>query len=332
MAASVSIDDIRAAAHRLSGVAVQTPLIENERLNAEVDGRVFVKAECLQRTGSFKFRGAYNLISQLSPAARARGVVAWSSGNHGKGVAAAAKALGAPATLIMPKDAPAVKIRDARADGAKIIFYDRDTEDREEIGRRLSGETGATLAPSYDHPDVIAGQGTVGLEIADAVAGGGERLDAVIICCGGGGLTSGVAIAVKQSFPNADIIIVEPEGFDDVARSLKAGRRLGNAPGGRSLCDALMTPSPGALTFPILQNYVTAAHSVTDADALSTMAFAFDALKLAVEPGGAAALAALLAGHYDCRGKTVAAIVSGGNVDPAVFRQALDPSDHGSSP
>ncbi len=319
-----TIEDIRAAAGRLAGRAVRTPLLRSGALDQVTGARVFVKAEPLQRTGSFKFRGAYNAISQLSPAARARGVVAYSSGNHAQGVAAAAALLEVAATIVMPDDAPAVKLAGTRALGAEIVTYDRATQNREALGERLMHERGAALIKPYDAFDTIAGQGTVGLEIAEDLAALGLAPDALLCPCGGGGLIAGTATALVAAFPEIEIYAVEPEGYDDTARSLAAGERLANPSEALALCDALLAPTPGALTFAINRRLLTGALVVTDDRVLAAMAFAFRHLKLVLEPGGAAALAALLAGAFDARGKTVALVASGGNVDPATFARALN--------
>lgn len=318
-----TIADIEAAAGRLAGLAVVTPLLESPLLNDRLGIRLLVKAEPLQRTGSFKFRGAYNRISQIPDEVRARGVVAYSSGNHAQGVAAAARAFGIPATIIMPSDAPAIKRRNTEAWGATVVAYDRYREVREEIGRTISAQTGATLVRPYDDPGVIAGQGTVGLEIARQCAAAGARPDAVLVCCGGGGLTAGVAIALADRMAATGVFAVEPEGFDDTGRSLAAGQRLAVDPGGRSICDALLAQMPGEITFAINRRLVAGAVTVSDGEALAAMATAFETLKLVLEPGGAVALAAACAGRLPAGCTTVVAVASGGNVDPSVFADAL---------
>ncbi len=316
--------DIEAAAKRLAGVAVVTPLLEFPVLNERLGARVLLKAETMQRTGSFKFRGAYNKISQLSEAARRVGVVAYSSGNHAQGVAAAAALVGTPATIVMPADAPAIKIKNTRGYGAEVVTYDRDRESREEVAEQLLAERrGATLVRPFDDPDIIAGQGTCGLEIARQAEALGVRLDHLLVCCGGGGLTAGCALAVSALSPETVIHTVEPAGFEDTARSLAAGERLANPPGARSFCDALLGPTPGELTFEINRRLVADGLVVDDAEVAEAMAFAFRNLKLGVEPGGAVTLAALLAGKLDVAGKTVAATLSGGNVDPETFGRAI---------
>ena len=315
--------DIEAAANRLSGVAVRTPLLEAPLLNRELGCRLLIKAEPLQRTGSFKFRGAYNAISQLDEAARKAGVVAFSSGNHAQGVAAAASMLGAPATIVMPKDAPAIKIANTRSWGAEVVLYDRYTEDRDAIGARIARETGATLVKPYDNPGVIAGQGTVGLEIVEQCREAAVTADAVVVPCGGGGLSAGVVLAVTALSPDTGVWTAEPEGWDDTARSLAAGERKAVDGTVRTICDALLPPTPGELTFPILRELAAGGLAAGDEAVKRAMATAFNHFKLVVEPGGAAALAAVLDGRIDYRGRTVVCICSGGNVDPAQFADIL---------
>ncbi len=322
--AAPGVADIEDAARRLRGLAVRTPLLDCPALSARIGGRVLVKAEMLQRTGSFKFRGAYNRISRLDQAVCARGVVAYSSGNHAQAVAAVAAMLDIAATIVMPSDAPLLKIEATRGHGAEVVLYDRYRESREDIAERLVRETGATLIPPFEHPLIIAGQGTVGLEIADDLSERGMMPDAVLAPCGGGGLIAGIATAIRDRFPSAAIHAVEPEGFDDTARSLTAGKRQINAPEARSICDALLVPSPGPLTFSINRRLLAGGLPVPDTTTLRAMAFAFRHLKLVVEPGGAVALAALLETPDRWRGKTVVAVCSGGNVDAATFRDALE--------
>jgi threonine dehydratase len=314
---------IRAAADRIAGRAVMTPLLESPAVNARLGGRLLVKAEPLQRTGSFKFRGAYNTLAQLAPEQRRRGVVTWSSGNHAQGVAAAAQLLGLPALIVMPADAPAIKIANTRGYGAEVVLYDRIREVREEIGTRIAGERGATIVAPYDEPGVIAGQGTCGLEIAAQARAAGAALDAVLVCCGGGGLTAGIATALASEAPQTPVYLVEPAEFNDTGRSLAAGERLANAPGGASFCDALLAPTPGELTFAINRRLVKGALAVTDLEVARAMAVAFNDFKLVVEPGGAVALAAALSGKIEVKGRTIAVVASGGNVDQATFYAAL---------
>lgn len=311
--------DIEAAAARLDGVAVRTPLLSFPDLDRRTGARVLVKPETLQRTGSFKFRGAYAKLSALDADTRARGVVAFSSGNHAQGVAAAAQLLGVPATIAMPSDAPAMKLANTRGYGAEVRTYDRRRDDRIALADAIVTETGATLVRPYDDREVTAGQGTCGLEIARQADALGARLDDALFCCGGGGLTAGSATALAELSPGTRVYTVEPEGFDDTARSLTAGRRLANAPEADSICDALLSPMPGELTFPILQRHGVRGLAVSDAEVRAAMAFAYAWMKLVVEPGGAVTLAALLSGKLDVTGRTVALVLSGGNVDAESF-------------
>jgi threonine dehydratase len=317
-------DDVVAASLVLAGRAVETPLLESPLLNDRLGGRLLIKAEMLQRTGSFKYRGAFNRLAAIFDASKGAGVVAYSSGNHAQGVAAAARDLGLAATVVMPADAPAMKIERTRAWGAEVVLYDRRSESREEIGERLAAESGATLIRPYDDPYVIAGQGTVGLELSAQVRAMGADLDAVLIPCGGGGLTAGCALAVAEAYPRAVIYTVEPAGFDDTARSLAAGERQSIDPTATTLCDALMVSKPGAMTFEINRRLLSGGLVVDDGMVTQAMAVAFAELKLIAEPGGAAALAAAVSGAYDVRGKTVAVVCSGGNVAPETFKAALD--------
>lgn len=319
----VSLAAIEDAAARLQSVAVRTPLLVSAELDEAVGGKVFVKPECLQRTGSFKIRGAYNLMSRLDATRAARGVVAWSSGNHAQGVAAAGALLGIRTAIVMPQDSPAIKLERTRAYGGETILYDRYSGDREAIARQLAAQRGAELVPSYDHPDIIAGQGTVGLEIVEQATESNERPDQVLICCGGGGLSAGSATAIKARWPDCDVYIVEPQEFDDTARSLQAGVRVSNAAEARSFCDALQASTPGAMTFPINQRLLSGGLQVSDVEVGAAMRFAFQNLKLVTEPGGAVALAAALAGKIDMRGKTSVVVISGGNVDRALFAEVM---------
>jgi threonine dehydratase len=320
---AVTWADVEAASARLAGVAVRTPLLESPLLNEQLGFRLLVKAESLQLTGSFKFRGAYNAIAQFDGAARKAGVIAYSSGNHAQGVAAAASFLGVPATIVMPADAPRVKIDNTRAWGAEIVLYDRASEDREAIGAQIASGTGATLVRPYDEPQVIAGQATIGLEIVQQAGDAGVRPAAVVIPCGGGGLSSGVAFALSDPWPDTRVWTAEPEGFDDTARSLVAGHRVEAQPGGTSICDALLAPMPGELTFPILNGLGVQGLTVSEDSIRRAMAQAFRHFKLVVEPGGAAALAAVLDGESDWGDAPVMCICSGGNVDPALYADIL---------
>lgn len=319
-----TIAGIEAAAARLSGVAVRTPLIESPALNARTGGRVLLKAEILQRTGSFKFRGAYNFLSQIAADERRRGVVAYSSGNHAQGVAAAAEIFGVPATIVMPADAPLTKVENTRSYGANVVAYDRNAESREDIAAAIAGEQGATLVPPFDHVWTIEGQGTVGLEIADQCRARDARADTVLTCCGGGGLTAGIATALAARDERIEIRAVEPDGFDDTMRSLAAGERLSNAPGGASICDALLSPSTGDITFAAMHRLGVAGLAVDDDAVRMAMAYAWRTLKLVLEPGGAVALAAILSGKVEVKDRTVIAVLTGGNVDAALFSACLD--------
>ncbi len=316
-----TIDDVRAATARIEPYAVRTPLLESPHLNEAVGGRLLVKAEPLQRTGSFKFRGAFNTICQLPEDKKKNGVVTYSSGNHAQGVAAAAQLLGIPAVIVMPEDAPALKIENTRGYGAEVILYDRYTESREDIGAAIGAERGLSLIKPYDDPAIIAGQGTIGLEISEQID---EPPDQVLGPCGGGGLISGTAIAIKSAFADAAVFAVEPEDFDDTARSLKQGTRQEVDPDARSICDALLPPTPGELTFAVNLRLLAGGLVVSDAQAKEAMRQAFLRLKLVVEPGGAVALAAALAGAVACRDRTTVVICSGGNVDPGLFAEILN--------
>ena len=314
---------IEAAAERLRGHARKTPLLSSPFLDELAGRRVLVKAECLQHTGSFKFRGAWSAISALDETTRARGVIAFSSGNHAQGVAYAARQHGTNATIIMPADAPKMKIDNTRNYGATVVLYDRESEDREKIGTKLASEGGLTLIPPYDHKDVIAGQGTCGLEIAQQAAELGVETADVLVCCGGGGLTSGIALALAAHAPGLTTRPCEPEGFDDVARSLVSGGIARNNRTSGSICDAIITPAPGKITFPILKENCGAGLVVSDDECLHAIAAAFARLKITAEPGGAAALAAALFRKDQINGDTVIAVLTGGNIDPAMHTRAL---------
>ena len=321
---SVTLADIEAAADRIRGLAIETPLIESPALNERMGLRVLLKAETLQRVGAFKFRGAYNRLVQLGPEERARGVVAFSSGNHAQGVALAARLLGVPALIVMPKDAPAVKVAATKGYGAEVRFYDRLTDSREAIAAEIAQERGAVVVPAFDDPHIIAGQGTVGLELVAQARAAGATLDVVAAPISGGGLLAGLATAVKALSPQTAMVGVEPEGFDDTLKSLQAGARQTFKPTGRSLCDSLESPAPGELTFPVMQQTVANVALVSDREITEAMRYAFSTLKLVVEPGGVAALAALLAGKIDIAGKaSIALVLSGGNVDPEQFAQVI---------
>lgn len=314
-------NDVMNAAARLDGVTRVTPLICNDELDRVTGHRIFVKCEPLQVTGSFKLRGAYNRLSQLNDEEKKRGVVAFSSGNHAQGVARAARLLSMPATIVMPEDTPKVKIEGVQRDGADIIFYERENENREAIAKAFSNRTGAIVVPSYDDPHIIAGQGTCGLEIVRQMP---EPAASVICCVGGGGLIAGVSLAIHNDWPDARIIGAEPEDFDDYARSLASGSRQFIVPGKKSICDALLSPSPGELTFAINHEHLHSIAGISDDDAKDAMRFAFRHLKIVVEPGGAAALAALLSGKADiASGGPVVVIMTGGNVDPQMMSDVL---------
>jgi threonine dehydratase len=320
---SLTLSDIQSAAERIRGRAVRTPLLEAHAASAATGARVLIKPEVLQRTGSFKFRGAMSRLSLLTPDERKRGVVAFSSGNHAQAVACAARDIGSSAVIVMPSDAPKLKIANTRGYGAEVVLYDRFKEDRVAIGKKLASERGLVLVPPFDDFHVMAGQGTIALELTEDAKAMNANLDTVLVPCSGGGLAAGIATALAALSPATKVYAVEPTKFDDLARSLKAGERLANIGTNRSICDALLVDKPGELTFPILSNLNAGALSVSDEEALRAMAHAFYELKLVVEPGGAVALAALLSNKLDSKAKTVAVIASGGNVDADTFRQAL---------
>ncbi|WP_187429432.1 L-threo-3-hydroxyaspartate ammonia-lyase [Roseobacter fucihabitans] len=324
----MNIEMIRAAALRLQGHARRTPLLSSPFLDDIAGRRVWIKPECLQHTGSFKFRGAWSAVSALPKDALARGVIAFSSGNHAQGVALAARKHSTSAVIIMPQDAPKVKIDNTRSLGAEVVLYDRAAgEDRDAIGAQIVAERGLTLIKPFDDPQVIAGQGTTGLEIAAQAAEVGVRQADVIVCCGGGGFSSGIALALEADAPGLRMRPAEPEGFDDVARSLRSGKIERNASLSGSLCDAIITPQPGDLTFPILKRLAGPGMVVSENEALMAVAQAFNRLKLVAEPGGAVALAAALFHCADIKGEDVIVTISGGNVDAAVFHQALKSTD-----
>ncbi|WP_299817751.1 threonine/serine dehydratase [uncultured Roseibium sp.] len=320
---AITFEDIEAAAVRIGGEALATPLLRHPLLDERTGARVFIKAENLQRSGSFKFRGAFNCLNLIPEEARPRGVVACSSGNHAQGVAASAQLLGMPATIVMPADAPAIKLERTRGYGATVVTYDRETEDREAIAAALCAQTGATLVHPYNDPAVIAGQGTVGLEMAAQATALGVELDHVLACTGGGGLSSGIALAMASRSPSTLFHTVEPELFDDYKRSLEAGTRLSNAAKSGSICDALMSVSPGEIGFSILRKLAGEGVSVSDEEVLDAVAFAFRELKLVVEPGGAAALAAVLSGKLPIANAAVGIVLTGGNIDPQMMVKVL---------
>jgi threonine dehydratase len=325
---AASAADVRQAAERLRGRAVVTPLLDYPLISERLGFRLLIKAETLQLTGSFKFRGASNRLLAAKAADPAlRAVVAFSSGNHAQGVAAAAKLLGLKATIVMPSDAPAIKVANTKGYGAEVVLYERRSEDREAIARAIAAKEGALIVPPYDDPYIIAGQGTVGLEICSQIAALDAQPDVVLAPCSGGGLVAGIALAVKDRFAGAAIYAAEPEGFDDLQRSLAAGQRIANQPGTPSICDALMAEKPGALTFPIHRKLLAGSRVVSDEAVLDAMNFALRHLKLVVEPGGAAALAGALGMRRDLAGKTVVVVCSGGNADPEMIKRAADRDD-----
>lgn len=318
-----TIADVRAAAHRIAGHAVRTPLLSSPILDERVGARVFLKCETLQRTGSFKFRGAYNALAARTPAERRSGVVAVSSGNHGQGVAEAARLFGVAATVVMPADAPAIKRQRTERSGGRILPYDRASENRDAVAAAAIERHGGILVHAYDDAYVIAGQGTIGLEIVEDCVRLGVVPDAVAAPCGGGGMTAGISLALADAWPDLSLTLVEPQGFDDYRRSLLEGHIVANARNAGSICDALLAPSPGALGFAIHTANRSHAIAVSDDEALAAVAFAFRELKLVVEPGGAVALAALLGGHLGVGGGAVVVVLSGGNVDETVLARAL---------
>lgn len=327
----ISFADIEAAEARIAPYILRTPLLRSIELDRATGAEVFVKPECLQLTGAFKLRGAFNRLCMLSDEEKSHGVVSCSSGNHGQAVAYAAKTLGMHAVIVMPKDAPRIKIEKTRSHGAEIVHFDRDTESRENIAAEISARTGAVFVSPYDDPYVIAGQGTSALEAMQDIAALDGRgidnfeghLDAYLAAAGGGGLLAGSALVVRHLSPETEIFSVEPEGHDDHARSFEAGERASNAPGQRSICDALLTPTPGELTFQVNRALVTGGLRVSDDEVKSAMRFALENLKIIAEPGGAATLAAVLSGKMETKGKSIGLIISGGNVDPALLCEML---------
>ena len=319
----MNIKMIQAASERLDGQVRRTPLLFSPFLDEIAGRRVLVKPECLQHTGSFKYRGAYSAISAIRDTEYKNGVIAFSSGNHAQGVALAAQQHGVKSLIVMPKDAPAIKIANTRALGAEIICYERNGESREDIGNKLSIERSLTLIKPYDEPEVIAGQGTTGIEIAEQSKEMGITKADVLVCCGGGGLSSGIALSLAEYAPDMTVYTAEPEGFDDTARSLEAGIRVKNEMAEGSICDSIITPTPGRITFPILKALCPKGFSVNEKEILQTMAIAFQRLKLVVEPGGAVALATALFRPNEIKEDTVIVVVSGGNVDKSMFMRAL---------
>lgn len=316
-------DDILSAAETIKGEAVRTPLLRCDALDEATGCKVFVKPENLQRTGSFKFRGAYNAISKLSHEERARGILANSSGNHAQGVGDASRMFGCASTIIMPADAPAMKVARTKAYGAKVIHFDRATEDREAVLARVEKETGSTIVHPYNNAMVIAGQGTVGLEIAEDIKALGLELDRITVCTGGGGLTAGIALSINANFPDAKVHCVEPVNFDDYKRSIESGQLERNAATAGSICDAIIAPSPGKIGFEVNKKLLHSGLVVTDDEALAAIKFAYEELKMVVEPGGAVALAGVLKHGKAWSGETVALVLSGGNIDPDLFVKAI---------
>lgn len=317
----ISIDDVRQAAQRLGNHRDLTPILEVQAVNALVGGRVLFKAENLQRTGSFKFRGAFNKIASLTPAQREKGVVTFSSGNHAQGVAAAAAHFGVPATVVMPADAPAIKRENTARLGADLVLYDRASGDRKAIAAEISATTGAVLVPPYDDAAIMAGQGTIGLEIVEQTQAMGVKPDVLLCPIGGGGLMAGISVALRALLPETQIYCVEPEGFDDTRVSLERGERTANQPGASSICDAIVTDMPGELTFELVRRNLDGGLAVSDHEVLRAVETLFQEAKLVVEPGGAVGLAALLAGKLSLEGRTAVVILSGGNMDLDAFRQ-----------
>lgn len=316
-----SFDGVRDAARQITGVAVRTPLIESPALNERLGGRVLLKAETLQVAGAFKFRGAYNRISRLTEAEKARGVVAYSSGNHAQAVAAAARMVGTSAIIVMPADSPKVKVEGVIGFGGEVRMYDRYTESREAIGEEIASTRGSVLVRPFDDPFIIEGQGTTGLEIVEQADG---PIDQLLCGASGGGLIAGINLPMAALSPDTQVIGVEPEAYNDTQLSMAAGERLTHAPVARpSICDALMTDRPGELTFPINRRLAEVL-TVSDAEVAEAVRYAFRVLKLVVEPGGAVSLAALLAGKVEARDRTTVAVLSGGNIDPSLFSAIIE--------
>jgi len=315
--------DIVSAAKQLKGNAVRTPLLRSDVLDAQVKARVFIKAECLQRTGSFKFRGAFNRISRLTEDEKQVGVLAYSSGNHAQGIAASAKLNGTHAKILMPKDAPASKVEGVKFWGGEVVFFDRASESREDIAGQIAETEGRVLIPPYEDPYIMAGQGTAGLEAIEQMAEQDAEPDIAICPAGGGGLVAGVGLAIKHHHPDAQIWAAEPEGFDDHVRSLANGQREANDRLTGSICDAIITPTPGELTWQLNKHQLSGATAVSDDEALDAVAFAWRHLKIVIEPGAVVALAAILSGKLDVQGKSVCVLATGGNVDPEMFSRAL---------
>jgi threonine dehydratase len=324
-----SVTQIKDAAEALTGVGVKTPILENSEVNSELGGRLLIKAELAQRTGSFKFRGAYNRIRQLDEASRKRGVIAYSSGNHAQAVACAAKMAGTDALIVMPDDAPENKMTRTRELGAEIVTYNRTTETREDVAERIGAERNMVMVPPNEDARVLAGAGTVALELIEQAKQRDAKLDAVLVPCGGGGLTAATVLVIEALSPTTRVYGVEPELFDDTRQSLEAGKRLTNPKGRKTICDAIMTDTPGELTFSINKKRLSGVLTVTDDEVRTAMRFAFDHYKVVIEPGACVGLAAVLAGKIDITGQTIAVIATGGNVDPASYCAVLDPNSMG---
>ena len=322
MTMSLSIDDLRAAQLRLQGRVTLTPLIESAALNALAGTRVLLKAENLQKGGAFKIRGAFNKILKLIESEPCVGVIAYSSGNHALAVSLAAAELGLPAVVLMPRDAPTIKIDGARSNGAEVVLYDREHDDREALCVQLMRARNLLLVPPYDDYDVMAGAGTGAIEAIEQLPSS-AIIDTVLVCCGGGGLTSGWATAATALLPGARIHAVEPEGFDDTSRSLAQGERVRNKTLSGTICDALVVPTPGALTFDVMRSCNVSGTTVSDDEVRAAVRFGFEHLKLVLEPGGAAALAAAMFRRFPAGARGVLAILSGGNVDAAVFERSI---------
>ena len=322
MTHTASFAGVQDAARHIAGAAVRTPLLESPALNERLGGRVLLKAETMQVAGAFKFRGAWNRISRLTDEEKARGVVAYSSGNHAQAVAAAARRMGTSAIIVMPADSPKVKVEGVIAFGGEVRMYDRYTESREAIGEEIAATRGSVLVRPFDDPFVIEGQGTVGLEIVEQA--GDTKIDQLLCGASGGGLIAGINLSMAALSPDTPVIGVEPEAYNDTQLSMAAGERLTHAPVERpSICDALMTDRPGELTFPINRRLAKVI-TVSDAEVAEAVRYAFRTLKLVVEPGGAVSLAALLAGKVEAKGLTTAAVLSGGNIDPALFAEIIE--------
>ncbi|GAA6202547.1 threonine/serine dehydratase [Aquicoccus sp. SU-CL01552] len=319
----ISLEDVCRAAETLKGVTVRTPVLENPDVNERLGGRLILKCENLQRTGAFKIRGAYHRMFGLTPEERKLGAVTYSSGNHALGLARAARLLGSSALIVMPGDVPKAKMAAVRAMGAEVVTYDRDSENSADIVARVIGETGRIEVPPSAHPQILAGAGTAALELLEDVG----PLDAVLVPCGGGGLTAATAVVMAQGAPGCAVFAAEPALFDDTRRSLAAGERIGNPTGRRTICDAIMTPIPNAVTFPINRALLAGGVTATDAEVRAAMRFAFEHFKIVAEPGAVVGLAAILNGQVPIRGRSIATVITGGNIDTVRFSQLLDDDD-----